>query len=235
MRTSFFGSTLVTVTYLSPQMRTLLHLLSLLHLSAASLPANYLPRPGAILEDIGTISFVSSYVEITISLDVLSSFYNTASTHLSLIDQYRHAITTDTSLTPPQVSSLLSFLSLSQADLTPFKDRLPRPHPRRQRRGLFNFMGDITSYLFGVATHDELDARFGDYERALSSVAGKFKATFRALHAISDTVNSLNNVTVSYPSTQTPTHNSLPASNILLSSSHTSPFTSLVYVYLLTT
>ncbi|ROT71890.1 hypothetical protein C7M84_009774 [Penaeus vannamei] len=136
------------------QMRTLLHLLSLLHLSAASLPANYLPRPGAILEDIGTISFISSYVEITISLDVLSSFYNTASTHLSLITQYRHAISTDTSLTPPQVSSLLSFLSLSQADLTPFKDRLPRPHPRRQRRGLFNFMGDITSYLFGVATHD---------------------------------------------------------------------------------
>ncbi|ROT72162.1 hypothetical protein C7M84_009467 [Penaeus vannamei] len=177
------------------QMRTLLHLLSLLHLSAASLPANYLPRPGAILEDIGTISFVSSYVEITISLDVLSSFYNTASTHLSLITQYRHAISTDTSLTPPQVSSLLSFLSLSQADLTPFKDRLPRPHPRRQRRGLFNFMGDITSYLFGVATHDELDARFGDYERALSSVAGKFKATFGAIHTISDTVNSLNNVT----------------------------------------
>jgi len=195
MRTSFFGSTLVTVTYLSPQMRTLLHLLSLLHLSAASLPANYLPRPGAILEDIGTISFVSSYVEITISLDVLSSFYNTASTHLSLITQYRHAISTDTSLTPPQVSSLLSFLSLSQADLTPFKDRLPRPHPRRQRRGLFNFMGHITSYLFGVATHDELHARFGDYERALSSVAGKFKATFGAIHTISDTVNSLNNVT----------------------------------------
>ncbi|ROT76721.1 pol polyprotein [Penaeus vannamei] len=177
------------------QMRTLLHLLSLLHLSAASLPDNYLPRPRAILEDISTVSFISSYVEITINLDVLSYFYNTASTHLSLIDQYRHAITTDTSLTPPQVSSLLSFLSLSQADLTLFKDRLPRPHPRRQRRGLFNFMGDITSYLFGVATHDELDARFGDYERTLSSVAGKFKATFRALHAISDTVNSLNNVT----------------------------------------
>ncbi|ROT67415.1 hypothetical protein C7M84_014496 [Penaeus vannamei] len=56
-------------------------------------------------------------------------------------------------------------------------------------------MGDITSYLFGVATHDELDARFGDYERALSSVAGKFKATFGAIHTISDTVNSLNNVT----------------------------------------
>ncbi|ROT76218.1 hypothetical protein C7M84_005203 [Penaeus vannamei] len=193
----------------------------LLHLSAASLP--------------GTVSFVSSYFEITINLDVLSSFYNTASTHLSLIAQYRHAITTDTSLMSPQVSSLLSFLSLSQADLTPFKDRLPRPHPRRQRRGFFNFMGDITSYLFGVATHDELDARFGDYERTLSSVAGKFKATFGALHAISDTVNSLNNVTVSYPSTQTSTHNSLPMNSILHSSSRTSPFISLVCVYLLTT
>lgn len=142
------------------------------------------------------VSFIGSYVKVAINLDVLSSIYNTyAPTHLSLIDQYRHAITTDTSLTPDQVTSLLSFQSLSQTDLTPFKDWLPRPNPRRQQRGLFNFIGDITSYLFGISMHDELDARFGEYECTLSSVVGKFKGTFEVLHTISDTVNSLNNVT----------------------------------------
>lgn len=96
-------------------------------------------------------------------------------------------------------------------------------------------MGDITSYLFGIATHDELEARFGDYECTLSSVTGKVEGTFEALHAISDMVNALNNVTRRiYPSTRRITYSSLSASSILLSS-HTSPFTSLVCVYLLTT
>ncbi|ROT62773.1 hypothetical protein C7M84_019356 [Penaeus vannamei] len=153
-------------------------------------------EPGAIVSFVGSyvevsisLDALSSYVEVSISLDALSSFYISASTHLSLIEQYTHAISTDASLTAGQISSLLSFLSLSHADLASFKDRLPRPRPRRQRRGLFNFLGDVISYLFGIATHDELDARFDNYERTLGSVVGKFKGT------ISDTVNSLNNVT----------------------------------------
>lgn len=136
-------------------MRPLLLLLPPLNLSVASLPPGYLARPGVILEHIGTVSLIGNYVEIDISLDVLSSC-NTVFTYLSLLDQYRHSITSDISLTQHQVTSLLSFLSLFQGDLSPFMDRLPRPHPRRQHRGLFNFMGDITSYLFGIATHDEL-------------------------------------------------------------------------------
>lgn len=103
----FFGSTPVTVRYLSPQMRLVLLLLPFLHLSVASLPAKYLTQPGAILVD---ISFITNYVEIGINLNILSSFYNTASTYLSLIDQYRHAITSDKSLTPDQVTSLSTSL-----------------------------------------------------------------------------------------------------------------------------
>lgn len=185
----------MTTVSLSPQRDPFLLIFPILHVSAASLPTSYLARLGAIVEDIGTVSFVGSYVEVSISLDALSSFYISASTHLSLIEQYTHAISTDASLTAGQISSLLSFLSLSHADLASFKDRLPRPRPRRQRRGLFYFMGGVISYLFGIATHDELDARFDNYERTLGSVVGKFKETFDAIHTISDTVNSLNNVT----------------------------------------
>ncbi|XP_037803585.1 uncharacterized protein LOC119598009 [Penaeus monodon] len=170
-------------------------LLSLLNLSGASLPASYLLRPGALLEDVGNIAFVGNYVEVDISLGILPSFYNTASTHLSLIGQYSHTVTTDNLLTTVQADSLLSFLNVSRYDLLPFKDRLPRPRPRRVRRGLFNFMGDATSYLFGIATHDELDARFRDYESHLGSVVSKVKVTFDAIHSITNTVNSLNNIT----------------------------------------
>lgn len=54
-------------------------------------------------------------------------------------------------------------------------------------------MGDIT--LTCIATHKELDARFDDYKRSLGSVVSKVKGTFKAIHSITDTVNSLNNAT----------------------------------------
>lgn len=56
-------------------------------------------------------------------------------------------------------------------------------------------MGAVTSYLFGIATNDELDACFNDYERFLSSVVTDIKGTFYTVHSTSDTINSLYNVT----------------------------------------
>ncbi|XP_042860178.1 uncharacterized protein LOC122246003 [Penaeus japonicus] len=163
--------------------------------SSASLPDRYLPRPGAIVENVGSLYLVNNYAEVSVSLSTLSGVYNTASTHLSLISQYNRTIQGDTLLTAIQRMALTSFLNVARADLLPFKDRTPRPPARRVRRGWFDAVGDVTSYLFGVATHAELDARFDAYEKSMGSVVSRITGTFDTIHSITDTVNSLSRAT----------------------------------------
>lgn len=96
---------------------------------------------------------------------------------------------TDNSLIPDQIPSLLSFLLISQNNQLSFKNRLLLSQRRRRRRGLFSFIGDVTSFLLGITTHGELDTRFGDYERPLGSVVTKVKGTSEAIHSATGTLS----------------------------------------------
>lgn len=198
-------------------LRPFLRLLLLASLGfAMSAPTSRL-RPGAVVDDIGTVFVTEDAVTVSYDLERVFSFrsdYEVLSTRIHQLQSHVSTfIPSDASDSSRQIFNLArSRMAKIRATLEKFASLLPdsgrtaarHAHAHRARRGLFNFVGQISHSLFGTAQASDveslgerlsvLEQGAGNANRLLELESKQIREVDRCLATVISTVNNVTSV-----------------------------------------
>ena len=172
--------------------------LALIPLGSADAPPSYIPRPGAVLEDLGSIIPVYNYAEVSFDTTCIEDIFSYITHQKKVIQTYTLTVQ-QSSLSLSIKDVLLKLLHSLDKQVSEFSS--PIEQNVRNKRGLIDGVGKLASYLFGVSTHEEVNNKFKGYQKAIDTISVNIHTSFEALHNITDTVNILITATNSLKTT----------------------------------
>ena len=155
-------------------------------------PGHITTLPGAVMEYLGTVYPVTSFLEVRYNLSPIMEFRK------QLVGQLHHLIRFRESLSghPPLQQHHLQILSQSlirlEKKISSFLQQESLPaNVTRSRRGLLNFVGVLSHSLFGTIDEQTFENRMREYQHKLESVSTSFEASAHAINSLTFNVEQL--------------------------------------------
>ena len=147
-------------------------------------------RPGALIENLGTIYPITEHINIKIGTNAIASLKS------RVLNQQMIAKRLNTSLAKMNLTKDLRapLQHLMQASLHSLNAAISPPpsiNTIRQKRGLFNAGGVFANFLFGIATDDTVNSRFKQQEQTLSSAVSTFHTVIDSFTTMNDRLHLL--------------------------------------------
>ena len=148
------------------------------------LPSRLRAVPGAILEELGIVSPITSHVEANINLRPLATFSSLAHYHLRQLESLQIQVTRE--LKHEQSSLLLQTINNTISQLSTLVER-----KHRAKRGLVNVVDKIAHALFGIVDDDTFTSKFETYQNSISKITTRLDASIHTVNTIADNVHEL--------------------------------------------
>ena len=137
--------------------------------------------PGAVVENSGLVHLVDEKIEVIIMLDPLKTVADTLGRHLNNLGELKKQIANDITLNDTQREYLDNCL---QPTVNMLKQVIG--DKGRVKRGLLNFVGEISNILFRIVDDNTLNNRLNQYTDVLNTVKERISMSLTTINQLND-------------------------------------------------
>ena len=155
-------------------------------------PGHVTTLPGAVMEYLGRVYPVTSFLEVRYSLSPIMGFRKQLVDQLHHLIRFRESLTSHPPLQPHHFRILSQSLIRLEKKISSFLHQKSLPvNSTRSRRGLLNFVGVLSHTLFGTIDEQTFENRMREYQNKLESVSTSFDASAHAITSLTFNVEQL--------------------------------------------